>query len=386
MNSLILEEVYRESGDGDIVEVDGKQVYKLGEYYHNPILKPWDLGLKWVENNIVRYGSVFNGGAAIYEDRVILMPRIHKNYVKKKRFDEEHGIERYYMENYVSRVWVLESRDGIRFRHRDGLELTPQTRDFMYGIEDIRIAHMYNNEYILVGCGKIKPPFKGSGGDRVAFYRTYDFKNIDYLGIIDAFDSRNAFPFPELIDNDLYMIFRFHPNMHLDKLKYGYNQIIKPMKYRDVWMEIYENKNANLLLKAGQYIHENEKIGGGPPPIKTREGWLLLYHGVGEINRKMMSLYDISKPIKKGYSVSAAILDLNDPRKVIARTKYPLYVPHKEWELEGGANYEVDVPYVVFPVGAITYKDKLLIYAGAGDKYITILTTKIDKLIDYLLS
>ena len=335
---------------------------------------------------MIRYGSVFNGGAAIYGNRVILMPRIHKNYIKKKRFDEKLGIERYYMENYVSRVWILESKDGIRFRQTDDLELASQTRDFIYGIEDIRIVHMYNDEYVLAGCGKVKPPFKGSGGDRVAFYRTLDFKNIEYLGIIDVFDSRNTFPFPEPIDDDLYMIFRFHPNIHLARLKYGYNQIIKPMEYRDAWMEIYENRNMNLLLEAGQYRHENEKIGGGPPPIKTREGWLLLYHSVGEINREIMSLYGISKPINRGYSVSAAILDLNDPKKVIARTKYPIYVPHEEWELEGGTNYEVDVPYVVFPMGAITYKDKLFIYAGTGDKYITILTTKIEKLINYLLS
>jgi len=82
--------------------------------------------------------------------------------------------------------------------------------------------------------------------------------------------------------------------------------------------------------------------------------------------------------------VSMAILDPEKPYKIIARTKYPLYIPNKPYELYGDDEYPVDVPAVVFPTGAILMENKLLIYAGAGDKYMILLSADIDKLLDYM--
>ena len=332
-------------------------------------------------------GAVFNGGSEIYGDKIIMTPRCHTNYIRKSYFDREKGIERFYMENYRSRVCILESSDGIKFKSRDNIVLKGEEKEFKHGIEDIRIIRFMNGEYVLIGCGKKIPPFKGSGGDRIAIYSTMDFQNIIYRGIIDVFDSRNAIIFPELIDGKLYAIFRFHPNIHINELKGGLDQLYNPeeREYRELWKEIYHNKERSLLLEAGKYPHEMEKIGGGPPPIKTAEGWLMIYHAVGYIDRWITGQYGLSEPISRGYSISVAVLDINDPQKVLYRTKYPVYIPGKPWEYRGSEKYPVDVPYVVFPTGAFIVRDRLVIYAGAGDKYMILLSASVNDILDYVV-
>jgi predicted GH43/DUF377 family glycosyl hydrolase len=257
-------------------------------------------------------------------------------------------------------------------------------QDFTCGIEDIRIIK-HEKSYLLVGCGKIGPPFKASNADRIAIYSTKDFVNIAYHGIVDPFDSRNAVPFPEQVNGNLYTLLRFHPNIHIGLLKAGISQLLNPAEHRDQWEEIHEQRSENLLLKAGLYPHEKEKIGPGPQLIKTDKGWLLIYHAVGEIDINICKAYGLSQEIERGYSISAALLDLDDPRKVICRTRNPIYIPSTPFELYGNEGYPVDVPAVVFPVGAIVLQNKILIYAGAADKYIILLSCKLNSLINYLL-
>jgi predicted GH43/DUF377 family glycosyl hydrolase len=250
------------------------------------------------------------------------------------------------MDDYVSEVWVLESRDGLRFEETgvvlrgDGSE----HRDFTYGIEDVRAVEVPGVGFLLVGCGKVAPPFAQPGGDRVALYTTRDFRHIEYRGIIDAFDSRNAAPFPVPVDSIYYMLLRFHPHIHLAPLRHGLDQLLEPQRYRDEWKNIYRGRAGNLLLEAGKLPHEREKIGPGPPPIATREGWLLIYHGVGALKAEVREAFGLRGAVGRSYSVCAALLDPNDPRRVRARTRYPLYIPAHPWEQEGDAQHPVDIP------------------------------------------
>ncbi|MGB2697805.1 MAG: hypothetical protein WBD28_08100, partial [Candidatus Zixiibacteriota bacterium] len=256
-------------------------------------------------------------------------------------------------------------------------------QDFIYGIEDIRIIQ-YPQLYLLVGCGKIKPPFKGKNADRIAIYSTKDFINITYHGIVKSFDSRNAIPFTDYINEKLYILLRFHPNIHLGFLEAGMDQLLSPSQYEDYWRKIYQRRGENLLLEAGNYLHEKEKIGPSTQIIETDKGWLLIYHAVGELDINMCKIYGLPQKIERGYSICAALLDLEDPRKVLCRTKNPIYIPSAPYELYGNDQYPVDVPAVVFPTGVITLKNKLLIYCGAGDKYITLLGCNLNALVDYL--
>jgi len=159
---------------------------------------------------------------------------------------------------------------------------------------------------------------------------------------------------------------------------------LNPSKYKKEWKRIYQQADRNILLKSGQYTHEKEKIGPGMPLIKTDKGWLFIYHAVGEINANICKIYGLKSKIERGYSVCAAILDLNNPGEVLCRTSNPIYIPSKPYELNGGSQYPVDVPAVVFPMGSILVDNKLLIYCGAGDKYIILLSCNLNSLINYL--
>lgn len=373
-------------GKGKVVKiVSGEYIFKLDSYPHNPVVKPQDIGLTWYEEEKLQIGAIFNGGATIFQNKIMLTPRCHKGYRRVKYFSQKLGMERYRLENYISEVWVLASENGVHFnRYHDVVIKGDGTyhQDFIYGIEDIRIVK-YNEIYLLVGCGKIRPPFKGGNADRVAIYSTNDFININYHGIITSFYSRNAIPF--FADDKPYIFLRFYPNIHLVPLEAGIEQLLSPSKHMKYWDKIYEERNRSLLLEAGKYPHEKEKIGPSIPLIKTDKGWLMIYHGVGEIDINITREYGLNKPIKRGYSICAAILDLENPNRIICRTNNPIFIPSNPYELEGNKQYPVDVPAVVFPVGGVVIKDKLLIYCGAGDKYITLLSLSINNLVDYLL-
>ena len=374
-------------GEGKIVTLDsGDTIFKMDSFIDNPVVKPQDLGLIWKEDDTLKIGAVFNAGAEIFQDKVILLPRCHQRYRRGKFFDKKLGIERSYLENYISEVLPLVGDDGIHFaRFQDVIIKGDGTdhQDFTYGIEDLRIIK-YDHRFLLVGCGKIKPPFKGENADRIAIYSTEDFVNISYHGLVESFDSRNAIPFSEPINGRHYILLRFHPNIHLAYLEAGIEQLLNPSKYKKEWGKLYEQRQQNLLLKAGYLAHEKEKIGPSTPLIKTDRGWLLIYHGVGEIEEDICKEYGLSEKIKRGYSICAALLDLENPEKVLCRTRHPIYIPSAPYELYGDEQYPVDVPAVVFPVGAIVRKDKLVLYAGAGDKYIILLSCNLDNLIDYL--
>lgn len=375
-------------GEGEVLRLNsGKKIFKLDSYKGNPIVEPEDLGLICYKNGRLQSGAVFNPGAEIFSGKIILTPRCHTNYRKKEFFDHKLGIKRYRFEEYVSEIWPLIGEDGIHFQRVNNSVIKgdgTQHKDFFYGIEDVRVI-MLRKKYLLIGTGKINPPFKGNGDDdRVAVYSTSDFKEIVYHGIVPIIESRNSMPFMK--NEKLYMLLRFPPSdgIFLDVLDGGLEQLLRSGKHGREWQILYERRDKNRILKAGMYQHEKEKIGAGPPPIKTERGWLLIYHSVGEINLEIAKNYELKEGIKKAYSISTAILDLENPSNVLCRTKMPIYIPSKPYELYGDEVYPIDVSAVVFPVGAVVVKNKLLLYCGSGDKYVILLTCNIDNLLNYL--
>jgi len=330
-----LDKSIQQLSNGSIVKLDnGEPLFKLSSFEGNPIIKPQDIGLTWHENSKLKTGAVFNGGAEVFGDKVIVMPRCHKEYYEGKFVDPKTGNERPCLENYFSEIWPLVSEDGINFgRFRNGIIRGDGTdhRDFTYGIEDIRIIKV-DQRYLLIGCGKIGPAFKAVNADRIAVYSTNDFVNITYHGFVESFDSRNAVPFPELINGKQYQLLRFHPNIHLDILEAGIDQLLSPDRHIKYWKEIYQRRSRSILLEAGRYPHEKEKIGPGPQIIKTDKGWLLIYHAVGEIGNDICRAEGLAENIERGYSICAALLDLDNPKKVLCRTRNPIYIPSAPYE------------------------------------------------------
>jgi len=105
------------------------------------------------------------------------------------------------------------------------------------------------------------------------------------------------------------------------------------------------------------------KVGISVPPIRTKKGWILIYHGVSQRSR---------------YRIGAALLDLKDPTIVLSRTTDAIFEPQEAYELEGQVNY------VVFPCGAIVRGDTIYMYYGGGDSVVDVASISVKELLDVL--
>jgi predicted GH43/DUF377 family glycosyl hydrolase len=114
------------------------------------------------------------------------------------------------------------------------------------------------------------------------------------------------------------------------------------------------------VMKPRPGMWDGRKIGIGAPPIKTKKGWLLIYHGISE---------------RGFYRVGAALLDLKDPTKVVSRMTDALMGPEMKYEIDG------QIQNVVFPCGIVIRKDTLFIYYGGADSVTGVATVKLSKLL-----
>ncbi len=130
----------------------------------------------------------------------------------------------------------------------------------------------------------------------------------------------------------------------------------------------YWGRHRLVMSRGGQGWWQNVKIGAGPVPIETTEGWLLFYHGVSTTCNGFV------------YSWGAALLDLEDPSRVLYRTRDYLITPEKEYETAGF------VPNVAFPCAAIADAPtgRIVVYYGAADTYTALAFCQVDELIAYI--
>jgi predicted GH43/DUF377 family glycosyl hydrolase len=116
---------------------------------------------------------------------------------------------------------------------------------------------------------------------------------------------------------------------------------------------------------------DNHKIGITGPPIETKDGWLLIYHGVSNPG-------GLNPPAGGIYKLGAALLDLEDPSLVIARTDYPILEPEMPYEKKGVRRD------VVFSCGVVVIKNNLLVYYGGADKVIGVATINLHEMLKKL--
>ena len=172
--------------------------------------------------------------------------------------------------------------------------------------------------------------------------------------------DKNVIFFPRKIDGKFYFLHRVKPDIQL----VGVNNL-KELTV-EFWQHYFLHLHHNIVL-IPKHEHEVSYVGGGCTPIETEHGWLLIYHGVHDTLKGYV------------YSACAALLELDNPLKEIARLPYALFKPEKEWELNGEVNN------VCFPTGAIVREDKLYIYYGAADEQIACATLSLSALLKELL-
>ena len=176
---------------------------------------------------------------------------------------------------------------------------------------------------------------------------------LELIGINLNRDTRNGVLFPEKIDGRYLMLDRPNDRRSGGGPRTGRGIVLSASNDLVDWEDLGP-------IMAGRPHYWDELIGSGPPPIKTREGWLHIYHGV--------ATHFLGANI---YQAGAVLLDLEDPRRVLGRTKNNILEPRETWEMTG------QVPNVVFPGGvtvaetdddgfAVT-SSELRLYYGAAD-------------------
>jgi len=222
-------------------------------------------------------------------------------------------------------------------------------------------------------CGIIVPPFGYvefvyflEKGERVndKYYRNnkfyYQQKDIAIEKKTLLWDKDVIF-FPRRINGKLCFLHRIRPGIQIVAI----NDLDELTM--DFWKNYCSNLKEHIVLDPSNNKHEAKYVGGGCPPIETEHGWLLIYHGLEETDTGLV------------YSACAALLDLHDPSKVIARLPFALFSPDHEWELNG------IVDNVVFPSGTALFGDTLYIYYGAADEQIACASLSLSALINELL-
>lgn len=249
--------------------------------------------------------------------------------------------------DHVSRFGLAISDDGEVFRQFDEPVFEPEEGSKLerQGVEDPRLVALDGTVYLTYTAASAYP----AGPQRTALNaaselprvpwrlramvaRTKDFRHFQRLGVmIPDLDTKDAVLFPTKTGRTYGLLHRINPAIYfsqssrLDRFSGGI-QILAP---QESW-EIY-------------------KIGTACPPIKTKEGWLLLYHGVSQ---------------ERQYALGAALLAEHNPALVLGRTKLPLLRPRTSWEKSGS------VDNVVFVSGVLHRGEMLWLYYGGADRVV----------------
>lgn len=164
-------------------------------------------------------------------------------------------------------------------------------------------------------------------------------------------DDKDACVFPEKIGGKYVVLHRIQPSIDInffDDLEFENGKLL--------------TQGPFILPRKGMW--DDQKIGLNTVPIRTEKGWLFLYHGVSSEGSV--------------YRLGAALLDLERPEKVLARSDVPLFSPETEYERVG------IVPNVVFPCGTIVKGGRLIIYYGGADRVIGIASMRIKDILTQL--
>jgi len=171
--------------------------------------------------------------------------------------------------------------------------------------------------------------------------------------------DKNVVLFPKKIDGKFVGLHRLFPSIQI----FSFEK--KTDLTAEYWKEYMKNLPDHLVMEP-KYEHETSHIGPGAPPIETKEGWLLIYHSAERREKGLV------------YHASAALLDLENPQKVLARLPKPIITPTEYYERHGYVNY------VVFPTGTAIFKDQLYIYYGAADDKIAVASLNLNDLLTEL--
>ena len=324
-------------------------------FENNGVLNP---GIFQEENNVhifyraVEHGNFSTIGYAKSNGPIEVVERLNRPLIIRDFDYEKHGVE-------DARIVKIDTLYYLTYTAYDGINAmgaVAVSKDLkLFEKKGIITPPINYDEYKchLEHCNqeKLNPKY-------------YYYNNLfDSIGLADTksrfLRDKDIVLFPKKINGKYVMLHRIWPGI----------QIVQFENWKDLTKEFWENYIKDLsvhIILDPLYDFEVNYLDAGCPPIETEYGWLLIYHGVCET------------PIGKTYHAAAALFDIDEPSKTIARLPYPLFSPSKEYEIEGVVNH------VVFPTGTALFGDDLYIYYGAADKHIAAAKLSLKQLLDEL--
>lgn len=283
--------------------------------------------------------AVFNPGAASVAGDTVLLARV----------EDRRGI---------SHLTVARSPNGVDDWTIDPAPLlTPDgSAGERWGFEDPRVVWVDELRRWMITCTAYGP-----AGPAVFLAATEDFASVERYGIVRNPEDKNAALLPDRIDGRWVLL-------HRPTTQFGGGQGEIALSRSDDLIS-WSGRETVLAPREGAWW-DSLRIGIGPPPLRTEHGWLLVYHGVKQT---------VSGDI---YRVGLALLDLDEPTRVLRRLPSWVLAPTAPYERTG------DIPNVVFPCGLVYEEatDELRIYYGAADTSICLASARLRDVIDALLS
>lgn len=216
-----------------------------------------------------------------------------------------------------------------------------------FGIRDPRITEIEDTYYITYLA-------ESENGKRIGLARTYDFKSVERIQFVSEPDTKSGALFPKKFNGRFAILER-------------------PSAGHSIWLSYSDDLthwgSSTIVLTPRSGYWDSNRIGAAGPPIEIDRGWLLIYYG-----EKITT----AGPLVR---LGAAILDKDDPSRVLARSNIPILAPRKRYERIG------DVGNVIFSCGALLEKDsEIRIYYGASDSCICLGSCALDDIIRVCLA
>ena len=293
----------------------------------NPILKASDFPRM--------VNAAFNPAATVFDDQTLLLVRV----------ELRSGLSQFAV------ATSADGRTGWTIDHDRRFEPRVDTFAELWGVEDPRITQV-DEDYLIVYTGY------SQGGPLVCLASTRDFVTYERHGVLMSPEDKDAALFPARFGGRWALVHRPVPRTDL-----GVHMWLSFSPDLRHWGD------SAVLLSARQGgWWDANKIGLGPPPLLTDEGWLICYHGVRETASGSI------------YRLGLALLDRGDPTVVLRRGNEWIMGPHANYERQG------DVPDVVFPCGWILRDDgdTIDMYYGAADSVVCLATASLRELLDHL--
>ena len=307
-----------------------------GELLHRHAANPILTAEQWPYT----VNAVLNAAAARVDGSTVLLVRV----------EDRRGI---------SHLTVARSKNGLDEWAVEPEPLLAPDEDVaseQWGFEDPRVVWVEElGRFVITGTAY------GPAGPAVYLATTEDFTTVERHGVIRHPEDKNAALLPHRVDGKWLLL-------HRPKTEFG-GARGEILLSRSADLDSWSTPEQVMQPRTGAWW-DSLRIGIGPPPLRTEHGWLLLYHGV-----KSTVGGDI-------YRVGLALLDLDEPTRVLRRLPSWVLAPQADYERTG------DVPNVVFPCGLIhdTATGEVRLYYGAADTSICLATAQLDELLEAVLT